>query len=77
MTREQYSKATDIMVQIQHYQDIVDVFKNMKGNELCVKKIKDGTIMNSVHIMDEPIRMQLIHLVEEEIRELEIEFNKI
>jgi len=77
MTREQYSKATDIMIQIQHYQDIVDVFKNMKGRELCCRDMKDLTIVNSVHIMDEPIRMQLIHLVEEEIRELEIEFNKI
>lgn len=73
MTREQYSKATDILVDINHYRDIIDTLRNSKGNELIARK-SDGTITNIVHIREEPILQVLINVIEDEISILELNF---
>ena len=77
MTLATYSRATDLRVKIQHYEDIIAVFKNAKGNNLSAIKIKDLSVMNTVHIMDEPILQKFIDLVGEEIELLEDEFRKL
>lgn len=85
MTHELYSKATDLRVEIQHLRDIRDVLINSKGRELIAYKsrISDSLlletvdIVNSVHIMDEPILKKLIKVVDDEIDILEDDFRKL